>query len=194
MVYNGEELENEAPKPPTLPAWRFGVLRILVVLGFAILSAQLWRLQVVQGAEYRQQADLNRLRVVSVPASRGILYDRQGVLLARNIPSFTIAIVPADLPSAQSRAGANGGGVADEDVYRRLGALLQMNSAEIKERVDASRGAPFQPVVIRTNVERDTAFVVEEDHPSLPGVIVETVAVRQYLEGPLLAHLLGYVG
>lgn len=196
MVYNGDDSldEQEAPKPPTLPVWRFTVLRLLIVLGFVVLSAQLWRLQVVEGAGYRQQADTNRLRVVSVPASRGILYDRRGVLLARNIPSFTISIVPADLPSGKAVSTANGGKQTDDDVFRRLGALLQMSSTEIKRLVDASRGAPFQPVVIRSGVERDTAFVVEEDHPSLPGVVVETVAVRQYLEGSLLAHLLGYVG
>ncbi len=180
-----------------LSKWRLAALRITIVLAFILLSAQLWRLQVVQGETYREQADYNRLRLVAVPASRGIIYDRQRTLLARNIPSFTVSIVPADLPSAQANRRVtvvSPGQPTDEDVFNRLAALLQMDSNQIKGLVTAGRAAPFQPVVIRSNVERDTAFIIEEEHLSLPGVIVDTEAVRQYLEGPLLTHILGYVG
>jgi penicillin-binding protein 2 len=197
MVYTGEETETEARKETGLPRWRLAGLRILIILGFVVLSSQLWRLQVVQGASYRQQADSNRLRVVPITAPRGIVYDRQRTLLARNIPSFTVSIIPADLPSARTGRAATdttAPQLSDEQIYVRLASLLQMDSGQIRQMVEAGRSAPFQPVVIRSNVERDTAFVIEEDHPNLPGVVVETEAVRQYLEGPLLAHVLGYVG
>lgn len=197
MVYNGEqEYEREPPEQPRLTGWRFAVLRLVVVVGFVILSAQLWRLQVVQGASYREQADYNRLRVASVPASRGIIYDRSRTLLARNIPSFTVSVVPADLPSSSTAiAGVSSRSAkTDKDVFARLAYLLQMDSAQVEALARAGRAAPYQPVVIRANVERDTAFIIEEEHLDLPGVVVDTEAVRQYLEGPLLSHILGYVG
>ncbi len=197
MVYTPDDPELDAPPPKIrLSKWRLAGFRALIILAFALLTTQLWRLQVVQGASYQQQADYNRLRVVSIPASRGIIYDRQRTLLARNIPSFTISIVPADLPSSRTASPMSPTGSlrpTDDEVYTRLASLLQMEKGQIKALVDASRGAPFQPVVIRGNVERDTAFIVEEEQPTLPGVVVQTEAVRQYLEGPLLAHILGYV-
>lgn len=196
MVYTSDEVEHDSPPEIRLSKWRLAGLRALIILAFALLTTQLWRLQVVQGESYRQQADYNRLRVVSVPASRGIIYDRQRTLLARNIPSFTISIVPADLPSSRVGVTSSPMGTTlptDDEVYGRLASLLQMDKGQIKSLVDSSRGAPFQPVVIRGSVERDTAFIVEEEQPSLPGVVVQTEAVRQYLEGPLLAHILGYV-
>jgi penicillin-binding protein 2 len=197
MVYTAEDdVEVESPPAIRLSKWRLVGLRALIILAFALLTGQLWRLQVVQGESFRQQADYNRLRVVSVPASRGVIYDRQRTLLVRNIPSFTISIVPADLPSSRVGSPAVSTGIilpTDDEVFGRLATLLQMDKSKIKSLVDSSRGAPFQPVVIRGSVERDTAFIVEEEQPSLPGVIVQTEAVRQYLEGPLLAHILGYV-
>jgi penicillin-binding protein 2 len=196
MVYTADGAEIEKPPALRLSKWRLAGLRALIVLAFALLSVQLWRLQVVQGASYLEQADDNRLRLVSVPASRGVIYDRQRTLLVRNIPSFAISIVPADLPSSRAGATVAASGMVlptDEEIYRRLASLLQMDKSQIQKLVDSSRDAPFQPVVIRGNVERDTAFIVEEEQPSLPGVLVQTEAVRQYLEGPLLAHILGYV-
>jgi penicillin-binding protein 2 len=196
MVYTADDAERDSPPKIRLSKWRLVAFRALIILAFTILTGQLWRLQVVQGESYQQQADYNRLRVVSVTPSRGIIYDRQRTLLARNIPSFTISIVPADLPSSRvgSTALPDGATVPTDDaVYARLATLLQMEKGTIKSLVDASRGAPFQPVIIRGSVERDTAFIVEEEQTGLPGVIVQTEAVRQYLEGPLLAHILGYV-
>lgn len=179
-----------------LSRWRLLGLRLIIIIGFVLLSGQLWHLQIVQGETYRQRADLNRLRIVSIPAQRGVIYDRQGVLLVRNVPSFAVSIVPADLPSGRRSNGqdANNGLITDEEVFNRLASLLQMDASWIARQVQNGRSSPFQPVVIRSNVERDTAFIIEEEHLNLPGVTVGIEPVRQYLEGPLMAHILGHVG
>ena len=78
---------------------RFALLRALSVLALLLLVGQLWRLQIAQGEAYREKADLNRLRVVSIRAPRGVIYDREQRILARNVPAFTVSILPADLPS-----------------------------------------------------------------------------------------------
>ena len=70
----------------------------LVTIIFAVLLLRLWDLQVIKGAKYRKMADSNRLRVVKVPAPRGIIYDRDNNALVRNIPSFDISVAGADLP------------------------------------------------------------------------------------------------
>ncbi|MCL5960265.1 MAG: penicillin-binding protein 2, partial [Chloroflexi bacterium] len=79
---------------------RFIAFRVFVVILFLILSGQLWKLQVVEGKRYQQKAERNRLRMMTVPSPRGVIYDRNKTLLVRNIPSFTVSVVPADLPKS----------------------------------------------------------------------------------------------
>jgi penicillin-binding protein 2 len=77
---------------------RLLLLRILVGLVAAILIGRLWYLQMIRGESYRILADRNRFRDVDVAAPRGVIYDRNGEILARNRPSFSVVIVPGDLP------------------------------------------------------------------------------------------------
>lgn len=69
-----------------------------LLLVFGIFTAQLWRLQVVERPQHATAAEANRIRLVPIPALRGVIYDRNGELLAWNAPTFTISIVEADLP------------------------------------------------------------------------------------------------
>jgi len=164
---------------------RLAVMRGLIVALFVVLLGQLWKLQIVQGEQYRERAEHNRLRLMPVLGPRGVIYDRYGNLLARNIPSFTVSVVPAALPK-----------VGKEQVFSRLSQLLNMPQDKIAELVGDRRAqeAPFTPVPIKTNVEQTTAFIVEEQHPSLPGVVLEIEPIRQYIEGPVMSAILGYVG
>ncbi len=77
---------------------RLVLLRLLIGVTALVLLARLWHLQMTEGASYRVLADRNRFREVDVAAPRGVIYDRNGQILARNRPSFTVALVPADLP------------------------------------------------------------------------------------------------
>jgi penicillin-binding protein 2 len=183
---------------------RFAFFRILTILAFAIIAFRLWDLQIVSSEDYRDSANRNRFRLASVDAPRGIIYDRSGRILVRNVPSFAVNIVPAGLPEdAEAR----------ETVLARVGDLLDIPvspvivttgtvSADIKsgkvtriEEILTERTiSPYAPVRIASNVDRQAAFIIEEEHLELPGVLVEVEPLRCYAEGPLAAHLLGYVG
>lgn len=89
---------------PLPPSSRLLLLRLAAVAVFAILVVQLWRVQIIQGDALRAQADQNRFRLVEVAGPRGVMYDRNGQLLVRNRPSFSIAVVPADLPDDDENA------------------------------------------------------------------------------------------
>jgi len=71
---------------------------LLIFLTFALLVTRLYQLQIVRGDYFRLWADRNRFRLVPLDSSRGIIYDRQGNILVRNVPSFTVTIIPAYLP------------------------------------------------------------------------------------------------
>jgi len=142
---------------------RFVTFRAIIILAFIILTFQLWRLQLIEGEEYRSMAAHNRFRLVSTKALRGVIYDRKGRILVRNIPSFTVSIVPADLPIER-----------EGQVFARLSALLNLSvngennpRPGIAEMVEKGRDTPFSPVPIKTNVPREVAFIIEEEHLDL---------------------------
>ena len=73
-------------------------LGFVVLAVFAVFALRLWNLQFVQGEEFRERADEQRLRSVEIPAPRGIIYDRNGVALVRNVARYNVVIIPAFLP------------------------------------------------------------------------------------------------
>ena len=178
--------------------WAFRSVVILVLLVFAF---QMWRLQIVEGEHYQVLADRNRFRLLSIKAARGVIYDRNGRILVRNIPSFSVTIIPAYLSEDEQEEMA---------VFSRLSALLSreqgtkeqgtresapLRPCDLATLVDEAHDtAPYRPLTIKTNVDRDTVFIIEEEHLDLPGVLVEIDAVRQYTTGALTSHILGYMG
>lgn len=166
---------------------RLLAFRIVIMIAFAILARQLWWLQIVKGEDFRERADNNRFRQMSIEAPRGVIYDRNKILLVRNTPSYVITMIPADLPK-------------DPDpVFERLGMILQIPPSRIQELVEPfPKGKrisdAFTPVTIKAGVSWEVAFVVEERHLELTGVHVRIQPVREYLDGPQTSQILGYVG
>ena len=188
-----------SPTPDLNLKRRLWAFRGIVILAFLIFAFQMWRLQIVEGEHYQMLADLNRFRLVPIEAARGVIYDRHGRILVQNIPSFAVTIIPAYLPEDEQEEMA---------VFSRLSTLLEIPISTaaasagpfspqrgIKEMVDEARdAAPYRPLTIKTNVDRDTVFIIEEEHLDLPGVLVEIDPVRQYPNGDLVSHIIGYMG
>jgi len=177
---------------------RILILQILILGAFAVLVVQLWRLQILQTQGYQYQADANRFRLVSIDAPRGVIYDRQGRLLVRNVPHYSVSIVPAALPEDET---------LKQTVLTRLSELLEIPVSSkvastggvgarpgIEEILEQDTTAPYAPVSIKTNVDKQVAFLIEEEHQYLPGVIVEITPRREYPSGVLTSHAVGYVG
>ena len=158
----------------------FGLIGILV---FGLLTTRLAYLQLSNGPDYAAQAEANRTAEVAVPAPRGLIYDRTGRLLVANVARFTVKIRPADLPFSRR-----------EDVTRRLGGLLGMDPSDIISALDSAPGSRFDQVRIAQDVPEATARIVAESVGELPGVAVVVETRREYPDGPLLAHILGYTG
>lgn len=165
-------------------AW-FAGLRALVILMFGALVIQLINLQIIQGDEYEHRAEINALREVDVPAARGLIFDRNGTLLVQNSAEFAAAIIPGDLPE-NGKMGT----------YRMLSDVIDVPIDEIEEEVAAAleRQGDYNPVIIKGQLERDTALILMELEPHAPGLTVLVKPGRQYLTGSLLSHVLGYVG
>jgi penicillin-binding protein 2 len=158
----------------------FGLIGILV---FGLLTTRLAYLQLSNGPAYAAKAEANRTVQVAVPAPRGLIYDRTGKLLVANVATFTVKITPADLPFSRR-----------DDVARRLGGLLGMDPSDIIATLDSAPGSRFDQVRIAQDVPEATARVVSESVDELPGVAVVVETRREYPDGALLAHILGYTG
>ena len=163
---------------------RYRAARGVLLLAFALLTVQLWRLQIINTGAYRDAAEGNRLRLSSIQSLRGVIYDRNLTPLAVNSPSFRVKITEADLPTAR-RA----------EVLAETERMLGMAAGEIEQTLRTKgRGLPpFTPMTVRENVPRDTALALEERSWALPGVQVTVATVREYMDGPLFLHLLGYM-
>jgi penicillin-binding protein 2 len=162
---------------------RYLVFGLIVVFAVGTLSARLFYLQITNGTEYA--AISNRQRTVDepIPAPRGYIYDRNGRLLVKNVPTFAVKIRPADLPDARR-----------DEVVARLAALLRMDPAEINGTIDGNPGSAFDLVRVAQDVDKRTAQLISEAGFELPGVDVAVEARRQYTDGPLMSQLLGYTG
>jgi penicillin-binding protein 2 len=154
-------------------------------VAFLVLAGQLWYVQIASGDTYRQRADVNRIRVDTEKPQRGVVYDRNGRQLVRNVPSWTASIRPADLPRDKNEQAI---------VFARLGQVIGMAPDEIKTIVDGARNDPFTPVPVKAGITRDQALILEEQHTKLPGVVPQTTPIREYPEGTLFGQLLGYTG
>ncbi len=160
-------------------------LRLMVLLAFGVLTVQLARLQLLNGAEFEQRAVLNQLRVEPVIPSRGLIYDRNGVPVVENVPSFSAAVVAADIPKERTLEIAAG-----------VEAILGVPALETTLRIEAARQSndPFTPVIVKDGLDKEGAFRVREQLAEMPGVQIVVEPVRRYTAGEPLSTLLGYTG
>ena len=163
----------------------FALLRALVILLFGILTVRLIHMQVIQGDEYAQRAEINALREVQVPPARGLILDRKMQPLVQNSASFSAAIVPGDLPDR-----------GEVGVYRLLEQVIGVPAEEIAEKVreGEAREGPYSPAVIKEDLDRETALILMELEPHAPGLKLLVEPARRYLAGLIPSHVLGYVG
>ncbi|WP_193161454.1 penicillin-binding protein 2 [Microbulbifer hainanensis] len=153
---------------------------VAVLLG--VLVARFYNLQVVNYNSYATQSDQNRIQVRPVPPTRGLIYDRNGTLLADNRPSYTLAVV-------RER-------VKDMDATLEfLGRLVQLDDSDVEKfRRRLQHRRPFEPVPLRFRLSEEEIARVSVNEFRLPGVSVEAELVRYYPLGDLFAHSVGYVG
>ncbi len=159
------------------------VFGLVVALLATVLGARLFMLQVANSGQFSNLAAANRSVSEAIPSTRGVVYDRNGLPLVTNVPSYTVKLRPADLPEDR-RA----------DVVQRLAALLNLDPADINISIDANPGSRFDLVRIATDVDEKVANFIAESRLDLPGTEIVVESRREYTTGPLLSQLMGYTG
>lgn len=177
-------IQTTRDRKPVSP--RTVVLVACMLLAFGILAVALYNLQIRQGTYYQKLAEGNRVRrVVEIPP-RGVIYDRHGTQLVENVGSYSLAVVPADLPRKKDERAA---------VLGRLENVTAIPVEELKRQIEiAQRAQPFQAKELKKDLTPEQALVLREESTRLPGVQVVVVPRRHYLFPTLVSHLVGYVG
>ncbi len=156
--------------------WGIGAL---LLLGFAVLLARTWQLQVIEGAYFLQLSEQNRLRDRPMKSLRGRILDRHGRILADNRPAYTLLAMADDLPHADVLQAS----------LRRLDIAIEPATLE-----SLQAKSTFQPIPIQQDVHRDQVAYFAEHWMDFPGLYLDVEPLRLYPHKPLAAHLLGYLG
>jgi penicillin-binding protein 2 len=164
---------------------RFLWLGLAMSVGLAMLSIQLYRLQIIRGEEYSAKSVANFVKEVRLRADRGVIKDARGTILVDSRPSFDAFVTPAFCPDCF------------EQVIPRLAELLQWDADQRKKVEDTvrmgRRNAPFQPVPVRVDLTRDEHDRLAARRDILDGVEVAPVPHRFYRTNTVLSHVLGYM-
>lgn len=169
---------------------------LLVLVMFGILSVQLARMQLIKGETYTARAETNRLRLEITLPPRGLIYDRNGVPLVENIPSYAAALVAADVPDLDASTEPPTCTERCKAIVIELQEVTGVPAGEIEAILfdRAESNDPFTPAIVKENLDQATAFTLREKLADLPGVRVVVEPQRNYLEPVLLSHILGFVG
>ncbi|MDD2694745.1 MAG: penicillin-binding protein 2 [Anaerolineales bacterium] len=195
---------NGSPPPENHVDWkRIFSFGIVVALIFGIYISRLFTLQILQSEEWTARAEDNRTETYNLQALRGIIYDRNGTVLARNIPSYNVTITTSNLPDDPG---------AVQEIFRELSELINLpvnqeeitlenpyvpcisnhGIAQIAEYGEGS--TPFQAVKVKCDVDEVVARVVQEKAMDWPGVGIEIEPIREYPTGATTANIVGFLG
>ena len=183
--------------------WRLWVIYGVVALVIGALLFRLMTLQVIQGTDWLDQAIENYTTTESIAPPRGIIYDRNGYIVAGNIAAYNVVIIPANLPDSEADI---------QNIYRDLSVLIDVPATqgtieEAKLVAECVPGpgieqlvalgdslAPYRPVKVKCDVDDDVARMVREKAVDWPGVSVEIDPIRDYPTGSLTANVIGFLG
>ncbi len=159
---------------------RIKILRVIVGIFFVAILVALFYLQVIRGDYYFRLSSNNRIRVIPLQGVRGLIKDRNGVILADNHHSFDVMIVPQELKDPN-------------EVFSFLGKDLNIAPNVLAGRYGRRKMTPFAPVLVAENITREQAITLEENQYLFPAILIEDSFRRVYPQGRDSAHVLGYV-
>jgi len=161
---------------------RTGLALALSLVTCIGLAGRVFDLQVLEFEHFRTLSESNRVSLVAVPPTRGLIYDRHGVALAQNTPTYSLEITPEAVQDMDALIGT-------------LGELVEVSDADLERFYAAlTKARRFDSVPLRFRLSPDEVARLAVNRPFIPGADFKARLARTYPHGPLAAHLIGYVG
>jgi penicillin-binding protein 2 len=155
--------------------------RWLLVVLFGVLLFAFFRTQIVQHERFQVRAEGNRLRAVPLTAPRGAILDRNGRVIAENVPGYSVKLFASSTDSLRA-------------LLKVFQQIVPLDSSRTDEVVQRFRASPFQPALVLGDASFQVVARLEEHRSALPGLVIQAEPKRQYPDSQAVAHLVGYVG
>jgi len=198
-------MNNQEYKKPTINMARFRWIYLILAVVFFYYASQLFKYQVIEGNTYVAQAEDNRTNEISIPTQRGMIYDRNGVVLARNTAQYNVTVTPAELPDSDGEV---------REIFDQLSKLvgIPVNQGEVNDQTASAFSPcytnlgifqiveiaeslwPFQATRLKCNLSKETAMMIEEKKMDWPGIDIEVESIREYPTGEQTAEIIGFLG
>ncbi len=157
----------------------------LIFLCLTIIVGRIFFLQVIKGEYYQGISENNRIRSITIKAPRGLIKDSQGQILAQNIPSFDLVFIPIDLPKEEDRKNK---------IFQDLADFLNTNKKTLALKINEIDKNSKKRYLVKENLNNDQALIFSEKIEQFPGFYLEKSAIRDYVNGKVFAHIIGYSG
>jgi len=173
---------------PHLLDRRLRVTNIVVWGAFAVISIAFFRTQILEHGKFKLQSETNRLRPIILPAPRGIITDRNGRVLADNVPGYTVSLLPGTEPTLDAQVASL------RNRLERVAPIIGLDSAGLERVLARFRRAPYQPALVLADAPFAVVSQLEERRLLVPGLVIQTEPKRYYPDSSVAAHLLGSIG
>lgn len=155
---------------------------VICFLLFGVVIGRVAWLQVTAHERFASLAEQNRTRIEPIPPARGLIYDRNGVVLADNAPSFQVELIPEQVPDMEA-------------TLERLGAILVLDESDLARfRKTLRSSKSFESIPLKLNLDEAEVSRLAFERPRLPGVEVQARLTRVYPHVERVSHVVGYVG
>ena len=178
--------KDEAGEEKLEQANSFG--KIFIVISFIlsiVLVGQLSRLQITKGVQSQILAEGNRIRTIELNPPRGIIYDKNKKPLLKNIPRYQLVMSPLDLPANKSSRIA---------LYEKIQTVFAIDPEIIKNIEEQKLFTKKDLIIIKDNLVRDEAMLMELKLQDIPSIKIQTISIRQYQEIPAMATIVAKAG
>jgi len=163
---------------------RLRLIQALILVLLGLLGVRLYLLQIINGARYAEIAENQRIRLLPIPAPRGMLFDRNGNVLVDSRPIYSIILSREDTK-----------GIDRYSLIKPLADGLMLDGEILRERFDQVKLQPaFESILIKEGASQTDIAWVDAHQLELPALRVEQIPQRRYPANGMLAHVLGYVG
>lgn len=155
---------------------------LVILILASIIFTRLFYLMVIESDDYKLRSVNNTIRTQSVPASRGLIFDRNGDILASNQPVFQLEMIPEQVPDINKTL----------QNLTEIGLISKNNIDEIKKRIQ--RNLQFKSIVLKRNLDDREVAIFANNRINFKGIDIKSRLSRYYPKGEAFAHTLGYVG
>jgi len=155
---------------------------VVIAVCLGVLIFQTFNTQIIKGSYWQALSDENRIRSYPIRPLRGIIYDKNNIPLAINVPKLDLTVIPVDIEKREDL----------QEILQKMSSVLEIPQNEIEKKLTDNSAISY-PIIIAENLSTEKAMLLESAFNDIAGISIVKNSLRQYENGPAFAHILGYL-